>query len=229
MKNIFKPNSRFSILTEELSNVETKNNTNKMNTKDKLPIISKNNLFKNDKNNEIKNDKKKNTEFNLFSEENFPTLGGSVTNNTKNNDIKNSYSDMLKKKQDIKKKENKDENTIKPGTVKFKFNRETRQIEHSVYIDVHQLSDYEQLQEEGYNVLDALVRLHERRTNEYINNWGYDEWEKLFRFPNHDYYYFDRLDELYEEELEKELEKEEELNKLDDELYEYEEYIYNYE
>jgi hypothetical protein len=87
----------------------------------------------------------------------------------------------------------------------------------------------EKQQEEGYAVLNGLVNLHERRTNNYINNWGYDEWEKIFRFPNYDYYYFDRLDELYQEELEKELEKEEEFNKLQDELDEYEDYIYNYE
>ena len=29
--------------------------------------------------------------------------------------------------------------------------------------------------------------------------WGYDTWEKMYRFPNYDYEYFDKLDELYEE------------------------------
>jgi hypothetical protein len=47
----------------------------------------------------------------------------------------------------------------------------------------------------------ALVELYEKRTNEYIDMWGYDEWEKTFRFSNYDYKYFDRLDELEEEEL----------------------------
>jgi hypothetical protein len=37
-----------------------------------------------------------------------------------------------------------------------------------------------------------------------------DDWEKTFRFPNHDYDYFEKLDELYEEELLEELTDEEE-------------------
>ena len=28
--------------------------------------------------------------------------------------------------------------------------------------------------------------------------WGEDEWERMFIFPNHDYEYFDKLDEAYE-------------------------------
>jgi hypothetical protein len=31
--------------------------------------------------------------------------------------------------------------------------------------------------------------------------WGYEEWEKMFRFPNYDYEYFDKLDELYENDM----------------------------
>jgi len=50
---------------------------------------------------------------------------------------------------------------------------------------------------------DYLTYLHEKRTKEYIENWGYDEWEKLYRFPNYDYEYFDKLDEKYEREMQK--------------------------
>jgi hypothetical protein len=32
--------------------------------------------------------------------------------------------------------------------------------------------------------------------------WGYDNWEKMFRFPNYDYDYFKRLDEEDEEDEE---------------------------
>lgn len=49
----------------------------------------------------------------------------------------------------------------------------------------------------AYDVLDHLVFLHEDRKNEYINCWGEDEWEKMFTFPNYDYHYFDKLDEIY--------------------------------
>jgi hypothetical protein len=48
-----------------------------------------------------------------------------------------------------------------------------------------------------YEVFEGLVNLHEKRTAEYIDNWGEDEWETMFLFPNYDYYYFDKLDEIY--------------------------------
>jgi hypothetical protein len=51
----------------------------------------------------------------------------------------------------------------------------------------------------GLDIINALVELHKKRTQEYIDMWGYDTWEKMYRFPNYDYEYFDKLDELYEE------------------------------
>ena len=68
-------------------------------------------------------------------------------------------------------------------------------------------------QELAYEVLEHLVYLHEKRTNEYIDNWGEDEWDRMFTFPNYDYYYFDKLDEIYEKN-----------NKESDDEYESEEY-----
>jgi hypothetical protein len=51
-------------------------------------------------------------------------------------------------------------------------------------------------------VLKKLVELYEKRTKKYIELWGYDEWEKMFNFPNYDYEYFDKLDEKYTQEME---------------------------
>jgi hypothetical protein len=59
-----------------------------------------------------------------------------------------------------------------------------------------------------YAVLEALVNLHNKRTQEYIDMWGYETWEKLYRYQNYDYDYFDRLDEEYEE-YEEQLEEDE--------------------
>jgi hypothetical protein len=53
-----------------------------------------------------------------------------------------------------------------------------------------------------YILLNRLSYLHEKRTNDYIDKWGKDEWENVFRFPNYDYEYFEKLDELTEAELE---------------------------
>ena len=65
------------------------------------------------------------------------------------------------------------------------------------------------------NVLDALAELNNTRRTEYIEKWGYDLWEKMYRFPNYDYDYYDKLDELnYLSEEEND----------DDDVYEYDDY-----
>lgn len=51
---------------------------------------------------------------------------------------------------------------------------------------------------EAEEIIEALSFLHEQRTEEYIELWGEEEWERMFIFPNHDYEYFDKLDEAYE-------------------------------
>jgi len=48
----------------------------------------------------------------------------------------------------------------------------------------------------AFNVLDTLVDLNNTKRSEYIEKWGYELWEKMYRFPNYDYEYFDKLDEL---------------------------------
>ena len=64
------------------------------------------------------------------------------------------------------------------------------------------------------DVLDALADLYERRDEEYIEAWGYEDWEKMFRFPNYDYNYFDKLDELAAEELDEDTNSQDELNEM---------------
>ena len=66
-------------------------------------------------------------------------------------------------------------------------------------------------------VFNTLIELHQKRTNEYIDNWLYDEWEQMFRYPNYDYDYFEKLDELYEKE--KEIEKEQENYNSEEDYY----------
>jgi hypothetical protein len=48
-----------------------------------------------------------------------------------------------------------------------------------------------------------LCNLYEKRTNEYIEMYGYDTWEKKFRYHDYDYDWVDRLDEEYELRMEK--------------------------
>jgi len=51
---------------------------------------------------------------------------------------------------------------------------------------------------EAEEIIEALSDLHEKRSKEYIDSWGEEEWERMFIFPNYDYEYFDKLDEAYE-------------------------------
>ena len=64
-----------------------------------------------------------------------------------------------------------------------------------------------------YDTYNFLVDLHDKRTEKYIDKWGYDEWDKMFSFTNYDYNYFDNLDKIREDEEEKEREIEMEKNR----------------
>lgn len=92
---------------------------------------------------------------------------------------------------------------LKPGWLLLKHDRKT----HTTIWKSNEIFSSEPIEktadELACDALDELLDLHEKRTNDYIDTWGYEEWERTFRFPNYDYEYFDKLDELYEEELEK--------------------------
>jgi hypothetical protein len=228
---MFKTNSRFSVLTEDINtstnnrNNKTTNNRNNKTTNTNTNNNDINNNFKDTKSGVFLNNKKEREDKNIqsilnitLSEENFPRLSN-ITVNTENNEKK--YINILKTTKIIKNEEKKE--IIKPGWVKIKLQPKTRQIITISSKFVNEISEYDKIQEQGYSVLDALVNLHEKRRNNYINNWGYDEWEKMFTFPNYDYNYFDRLDEIEEEKMEKELEKEQE-KIIDEEFTTYYEY-----
>lgn len=72
---------------------------------------------------------------------------------------------------------------------------------------------------EAEEIIEALSFLHEKRTEEYIKLWGEEEWERMFIFPNHDYEYFDKLDEAYEIEQ----------NKINEQYSNYDSYGENYD
>ena len=53
---------------------------------------------------------------------------------------------------------------------------------------------------EAAEIINALSILHEKRTNEYKELWGEDEWERMFICPYYDCDYFNKLDEALENE-----------------------------
>ena len=81
-------------------------------------------------------------------------------------------------------------------------------------------------QQMAYEVLDALCDLHERRTAMYIERYGYDAWERTFKFKGweEEEAYNQKLDDDYEEWLEKEEERE---YREEEARYKEEEYLAN--
>jgi hypothetical protein len=59
-------------------------------------------------------------------------------------------------------------------------------------------------------IMGRLAEMYETWKEYYIETWGYEDYERNYRFHNYDYEYFDKLDELYEKMLEEEEEKERE-------------------
>jgi len=50
-------------------------------------------------------------------------------------------------------------------------------------------------------IMAALNDRYERWKEDYIEEHGWDEYDRHYRFPNYDYEYFDKLDEQYEKEM----------------------------
>jgi len=138
--------------------------------------------------------------------ENFPEFIKLKTTTNISNSI--SFLDKLKKiteeKEDII--IDLEYKNLKPGWILIKHDISTGETTiKSKHIPLEQSSPIEKTDNEiAFEAIDALVKLHHKRTDEYIDLYGYDTWEKMFLFPNHDYEYFDKLDEIYYEELEKE-------------------------
>ena len=85
---------------------------------------------------------------------------------------------------------------VKPGWTELTLDSLTKQTIMTSSIVAKPLPIFEQ--DLVYEVFEGLANLHEKRTAEYIDRWGEDEWERMFLFQNYDYYYFEKLDEIYE-------------------------------
>lgn len=46
-----------------------------------------------------------------------------------------------------------------------------------------------------YKVFEKLTNIYEKWKKNYIEQWGYDEYEKYYRFPNYDYSYLESEEE----------------------------------
>jgi len=143
-----------------------------------------------------------------LSIDNFPTLGKKENKNTKeppNNSflakLKNSIEND-KKKAEIKEAEIKRENILKPkpGWVVISRDPLTGRSKFEYGDSLLPEKPEKTENEMAYDVLCALCDLHERRTKEFIDLYGYDTWEKTFKSPNwrEEEEYLERMDEEYE-------------------------------
>lgn len=141
--------------------------------------------------------------------ENFPEL----VNVKKEVDepIEQNYIEKLKKVDEVKvdKDADPDLENLKPGWTLIKKDKLTGKI---ITKSKFQINKEPQIEENvEINILNALVELHQRRTEEYIELYGYDTWEKMFKCPNWREWeaeFEDDSDEEYEDDYDDEDEEE---------------------
>jgi hypothetical protein len=241
MTNIFKSTSRFSALLDETKDFkkekvkQTKNEIKPENKEEQFKYSEKKgSRFKPSDEKEIKSYKlekgiemkgqieyKKEKERldidkDILSINNFPELISTVKKNIcKEQDI--SYINALKKEEEIKDNiSDPDLVNLQPGHVLIKKDRKTGNTitKRTLFYEEPKRSEKEII----LDIVDTLIELHEKRTEEYIELNGYDVWEKMFKYPNWE----EREAYLYEED---ESSDEEDETGEDDEYYdEYDEY-----
>jgi hypothetical protein len=252
MSAIFKSNSRFAVLAEEINNNPfnkkekreekrdekrdekreenvfkkegncfTSNSSNSFNNYDNQRYIKNiNRDFESIKSKELREkrekeekDKKKKikeeVEKKALTIENFPNLLGNIKNTQSEIIIPTDFIDKVKFVKPVIEINNL-ENLIKPGWIEIQHDPILKRIittKNTKFIYGNN-GNNDNNDNNADSVLRALVDLHESRTKDYINMWGYDTWETTFTYPNYDYDYFNRLDEQYQEEHENEIENE---------------------
>ena len=121
--------------------------------------------------------------------ENFPDL---IVNVKKENTIQRiNYIEKIKANLDKIHENNngikidKDLEDLKPGWCLIKKDPISKKIIIKHHPETLFEEEYEKSEREiGIDILNALVNLHEKRTAEYIELYGYDTWEKMFKSPD---------------------------------------------
>lgn len=143
----------------------------------------------------------------VLSIDNFPTLGKKDNKNTKEI-TSNSFLAKLKNSIENDKKQNEikiKENIRKPKPGWATISRDPLTGRSKLeYGEPPIPKKPEKTENElAYDVLCALCDLHERRTQDFINLYGYDTWEKTFKSPNweEEEAYLERMDDEYEAQM----------------------------
>jgi hypothetical protein len=224
-----KTNNRFNVLLETNNNNATNANANKtkINKNSDEPKHSTFNNFKSNGSGYKSSRHQDDVEYRMFKEEklkkqkeedivkaldisNFPDLnaatGSSISKNQNREQYKNSFADMMRNSTQILQEENntaciksEEDESVKPGWVCIKQNFKTSQPVWSYGNGGCSKVDETVTIEDPYFVFERLVTQYQKRKNEYIKTWGYEEYDKMFLFQNYDYEYFDKLDENYDD------------------------------
>lgn len=167
---------------------------------------------------ELEEKEKERLEAEALNINNFPDL--TIANKKENNvDNQLNFLDTLKKEEEVKKivVQDPDLVNLNPGWLLIKKDKQSGNI---VMKYGPGTTFYKQpkktVHELGLDILNGLVNLHERRTNEHIELNGYEMWEKMFKSPD----WSER--EAYLEDME-------ELANMSDEDYDDDEYDDEYE
>ena len=162
-------------------------------------FLTHNKIRENDKRIQIKQDEySKNKEREkALHKDNFPEL---VLQPAQETNVKkaNIPSFAEKTKTVIIVKELDPEEFVEPGWAVFKYNKTTN--ERVTLYGKTTILDKEEYELTPYDSIESFIHLYKTRTNEYIHSWGEAEYENMFIYPNYDYEYFDKLDELLEKE-----------------------------
>jgi len=207
MNNIFKSNNRFSVLNEDNSVNIIKNKIR--NEREKNSNSSTNDFLFKRKNEKMNKMGEKN-----LSIDNFPQLC------KKERILEQNMNFLEKMKNSNISQESEldiDYKNLKPGWLLIKRDPLTNKIyqrykkgndENEKYLEKN-IDDDDFTH--NSKIINTLIELHKKRMEDYIELWGYDDWENTFRFPNHDYEYFDKLDESDEDGVMEEIEDEQEI------------------
>ena len=210
MNNVFKQNSRFANLMED--NISLKKNYKSSENKEAEFNRFKNE--KNDPNfNSFKYNREKDNIYKPYDDkerqrlkqqegkqkkeletkktlaiENFPSL--SVINSKKTLENKISYVDNVKESLNKIQNSNKSENidpdlvNLNAGYILLKLDPKSNQIIRKEHTKKPIIKEELTESQSFRNILNKLADLHEKRTEEYIDTYGYDTWEKMFKIPN---------------------------------------------
>lgn len=203
-----KSTNRFACLLEENYNSKNikyiKKEISMENVKDNYfkpkKYNNESNIFKNNSNNLSKFAKAEN-KIKLDNLCEFPDLNKSkdtASNNNINNSEHITYIDKLNTNLNNKLEE---EEIISDGYVQLSLNKSKNIIAKygkSIYQD-----QTDNIQYQNNLIMKQLCKNYETWKDKYIYLWGEEEYNKMYKFPNYDYDYFNKLDLKYEEELTK--------------------------